>query len=149
MLYVKEHPAQFNVNNDDGYSYMWNVQFFKTKEFYKRINSMHGVKVVDSSIPSADLIRNSQTVASILGTVLFESVLQKKPVLVFSELSPVAFMKDAFCIHSYEECKDSIQKIFEGFCPEYMDADEVISKYVFKGEYLGENILDYLHFTLG
>ena len=143
-LYVKEHPAQFNVNNDDGYSYMWNVQFFKTKGFYQRIASMHGVKFINSEISSGELLKHSQAVASILGTVLLESVLQKKPVIVFSELYPVAFMRDALTIHSYDDCKNAIKKIAEGYQPEYMDADEVISKYVFKGEYVAGNILKLL-----
>ena len=141
-LYVKEHPAQFNVNNDTGYYFMFDAPLFKTKKFYQKINSFDNVKIVKQKVPSKELIDNSQGVASILGTVFLESVLKKKPVLVFSDLSPVAHMEDAFYIHSFNECKNAIKRIEEGFQPNYLDANEVIGKYVFKGEHMADNIID-------
>ena len=144
-LYVKEHPAQFNVNNDTGYYFMFDAPLFKTKKFYQKLNSYDNVKLVKQNISSEALINRSQGVASILGTVFLESVLKKKPVLVFSDLSPIAHMEDAFSIHSYNECYSAMKKIEYGYSPRYADADTVIGKYVFKGENMAENIMDILH----
>ena len=72
-------------------------------------------------------------------------MLKKKPVLVFSDLSPIAHMEDAFSIHSYNECYSAMKKIEYGYSPRYADADTVIDKYVFKGENMAENIMDILH----
>lgn len=144
-IYVKEHPAQYDINKDTGYSHMWDGQFFKTKLFYKKLASIPHVKIVPTGTPSGEIVDYAQAVASITGTVLLESVLKKKPVLVFSELTPVTFMKDAFFIQSFDGCKAAMEKIAAGFQPEYADADAMVQKYSFQGEYVAENIVALLH----
>lgn len=64
---------------------------------------------------SESLIDNAKAVASILGTVFFESVLKNKPVLVFSRLNPIAYLKDAFYISSFSECERAMEKLKLGF----------------------------------
>ena len=145
FIYVKEHPAQFDINNDTGYYHMWDGQFFKTKMFYRKLASIPHVKIVPTETPSDELVDHAQAVASITGTVLLESVLKKKPVLVFSELTPVAFIKDAFFIQSFDDCKRAMEKIAAGFQLEYADADAMVQKYSFQGEYVAENIVALLH----
>ena len=71
-----------------------------------------------------------------------ESILIKKPILVFSDLNSTAYMKDSFSIHSYDDLIKSIGEIAAGFTPVYDDADDVIKEYIFKGESMPENILD-------
>ena len=144
-IYVKEHPAQYDINNDVGYYHMWDGQFFKTKLFYKKLASIPHVKIVPTEVPSGDLVDHAQAVASITGTVLLESVLKKKPVLVFSELTPVTFMEDSFFIQSYDDCKQAMEKIAAGFQPEYSDADAMVQTYSFRGEYVAENVVALLH----
>lgn len=144
-LYVKEHPVQFDVNHDVGYYFMFDVPLFKTKKFYKKIISIPNVKLIRNEVTSESLIDNSQAVASILGTVFFESVLKNKPVLVFSRLNPIAYLKDAFYINSFSECERAMKKIKDGFSPNYDDADEMVGKYVFKGKYMAENIMGLLN----
>ena len=144
-LYVKEHPAQFDVNNDSGYYHMFDMPLFKTKAFYEKIISMPNVKIVPFTTKSADLVCYSQAVASILGTVLLESVLARKPMMAFSDLTPCAYMEEVFSIHSYDECENAIRKIAMGFVPEYKDADSVIGKYAFQGKYMAKNILSLLY----
>lgn len=143
-LYVKEHPAQFDVNSDLGYYHMVDMPRFKTKEFYKKIASMPNVELVDINVKSEVLVENAQAVSSILGTVFFESVLKNKPVIMFSDQNLVAFMRDSFVINSFDDCRNAMEKIANGFTPDYSDADEVIKKYVFKGEYIAENIMGLL-----
>jgi len=144
-IYVKEHPAQFDMNNDVGYYHMWDGQFFKTKMFYEKLASIPHVKIVPTEMPSGELVDHAQAVASITGTVLLESVLKKKPVLVFSELTPVTFMEDAFFIQSFDDCKRAMEKIAAGFRPEYRDADAMVQRYTFQGEYVADNIVALLH----
>ena len=143
-VYVKEHPVQFDTNNDPAYYHMFDAPLFKTKKFYRKLGSIPNVYLVDYNIKSEYLIKNSQAVASIAGTVLFESVLIGKPVLAFSELNPVAYMRDAFSIHSFHECKAAMDKIKNGFIPYYNDAEEIIRRYVFSGEYMESNIMKLL-----
>ena len=144
-IYVKEHPAQYDINNDLGYHHMWDGQFFKTKMFYEKLASIPHVKIVPTEMPSGELVDHAQAVASITGTVLLESVLKKKPVLVFSELTPVTFMEDAFFIQSFDDCKRAMEKIAAGFQPEYRDADAMVQRYTFQGEYVADNIVALLH----
>ena len=145
LIYVKEHPAQFDINNDTGYYHMWDGQFFKTKLFYKKLASIPHVKIIPTEVPSGEIVDHAQAVASITGTVLLESVLKKKPVLVFSELTPVTFMEDSFFIQSYDDCKQVMEKIAAGFQPEYSDADAMVQTYSFQGEYVAENVVELLH----
>lgn len=144
-LYVKEHPVQFDVNHDVGYYFMFDVPLFKTKKFYKKIISIPNVKLIGNEVESERLIDNARAVSSILGTVFFESVLKNKPVLVFSRLNPIAYLKDAFYINSFSECERAMKKIKDGFSPNYDDADEMVGKYVFKGKYMAENIMGLLN----
>ena len=146
-LYVKEHPAQFDINNDTSYYHMYDMPLFKTKKFYKKISSMSNVKVIQHSTKSVDLIRGSQAVASIQGTVLLESVLEKKPMLAFSDFTPCAYMKDVFSIHSYDDCAIAMKTIAEGYTPKYADADNVVEKYVFQGKCMAENILGMIRYV--
>ena len=144
-VYVKEHPSQFELNSDVGYQYLFSAWRFKSKEFYKKLAEIDGVKIINPRYTSEELIRNAKAIASISGTVLYESIAVKKPLLVFSDLHVTAYLKEVFSIHSYEECYEAINKIKEGFVPKYKDADDVIEKYVFKGEYMAENIVKLLH----
>ena len=145
FVYVKEHPAQYDINNDPSYYHMWDGQFFRSKSFYKKIASIPHVKIVPTETPSGELADHAQAVASITGTVLLESVLKKEPVLVFSELTPVTFMQDSFFIQSFDDCKRAMEKIAAGFQPQYLDADEMVQRYTFQGEYVAENIVALLH----
>ena len=144
-VFVKEHPAQFKVNHDVGYYFMFDAPLFKTKKFYKKLISIPNVKLINHSVTSKELVEHSQAVSSILGTVFFESISKNKPILVFSDLNPVAYLRDAFSIHSFDECKIAMKKIERGFIPNYDDADVVVSKYVFKGEFMTENVMGLLH----
>lgn len=148
-IYVKEHPAQYKFNNDRGYSHMFDAPLFKTRKFYQKLNSIPHVKIIDLDVGSEELMEHTQAVASILGTSLFESVLKKKPVLLFSDLNPVAYLHDAFSIHSFQECEEAMKKIERGFQPDYSDADEVIGQYVFQGEHMTETIMGLLNREFG
>lgn len=144
MIYVKEHPMQFDVNNDENYVYFTQVMNYKTKRFYESIIKIPNVSLIDVSTNTDELIENAQAIASILGTVLYEGVAAKKPVLVFSDLCPIAYMEESFAIHSYFECYQAMKAIEKGVEPNYNDCDDVIRRYIFKGEFEPDNILELL-----
>ena len=54
-------------------------------------------------------------------------------------------MEDAFFIQSFDDCKLAMEKIAAGFQPQYLDADEMVQRYTFQGEYVAENIVALLH----
>lgn len=143
-IYVKEHPMQFDVNNDENYVYFTQAMNYKTRRFYESINKIANVSLIDISANTDELIENAQAIASILGTVLYEGVLAEKPVLVFSDLSPISYLEESFAIHSYFECYHAMKTIAKGFKPNYNDCDAVIKRYIFKGEFESDNVLELL-----
>ena len=143
-LYVKEHPSQFNLNNDGGYGYLISVPRFKSREFYDKIAGFKNVRIVSTNTQSDELINNSKAVASIVGTVFFEAIQKLKPILAFSDLNPVIFSKDVFSIHSYDECQKAVDKIAQGFKPKYDDINSVLKHYTLTKYELGKNIVKLL-----
>lgn len=141
---VKEHPAQFRHNNDEGYGFMIETPRFKNKKFYDKLLEMSNVEIVDWRIPSNEMIKHSKAVASITGTVCWEGVLAKKPVLMFSDIDPLAHASEVFNIHSYGECASALKKIYKGFVPKYKDVGEIVHEYYFKGEFMADNIYELL-----
>ena len=139
-LFVKEHPAQFDVNTDEGYAYLTETPRFKNKAFYKKILSFRNVVIIDNKVSSRLLAKNAMAVASICGFVLWESVALQKPVILFSELNPLAYVRDAFLVRSYDDCQRAVAGISDGFVPHYGDVDKVLQKYIFKGDDMAENI---------
>ncbi len=145
VLYVKEHPSQFIINNDQNYSFFTQIPTFKSKIFYDYLLSMKNIRFIKANTSSEKLIEHSQAVVSITGTILFESVLNQKPILVFSELQPTSKLKGAFCVQSFDECKRAIQIIQKGYQPDYNDKNEIMKKYVFKGEHMADNLMGLLY----
>ena len=76
-IVVKEHP---------------NMVGRRPAGFYKKIRNMPGVYLVDASVPSPEIIAASKLVATITGTVAWESILIGKPVVVVGD-SPYLYMK--------------------------------------------------------
>ncbi|SFW37499.1 capsular polysaccharide export protein, LipB/KpsS family [Selenomonas ruminantium] len=71
-IYVKENPKQL-LNNTRG------------KYFFRRLKSIDKVCFVDRHVNTYDLLRNSQFVATVTGTVGWEAISGGKPVLTFGE----------------------------------------------------------------
>ncbi len=80
-LYVKEHPLMYKRG-------------WRATGFYKELKRIPNVKLIDPTVSSRDIIKNAKLVFSITGTVGFETILHKKPVLVFGDCvySPLSFI---------------------------------------------------------
>jgi hypothetical protein len=69
FLYVKDNPMQ--------------TEKHRGKLFYKRIGALKNVKYLHRNLNSMDLIKGSQAVATVTGTVGWEAIFYAKPVLIF------------------------------------------------------------------
>ena len=78
MLVVKEHPAAVGK---------------RPLTFYKKLLNISNVLIVKSTIETRILIKNSLIVTTIAGSVGFESIILKKPVLIFGN-TPYEFLPD-------------------------------------------------------
>lgn len=72
ILYVKEHPVQ-------------KTKLWRPIEDYKKILALPNVKLVHSNINSQELISKSQGVIVINGSVGFEGLFHKKPIILFGD----------------------------------------------------------------
>ena len=77
VIYIKEHPSQFVTD------YLRYGDFFRGKDFYNKIVSLKNCILVPIEQNSFDMIDNSIAVASVSGTVLWESVMREKFCLSF------------------------------------------------------------------
>lgn len=74
-IYVKEHPQQFM-------SHLLG-QTGRIKEFYTDIASLPRVKLMPLELDSYSLMTNAKAIATVTGTVGWESIMHRKPVIVF------------------------------------------------------------------
>jgi hypothetical protein len=98
---VREHPSTFRV----GCHPHWRV-----KSFYDSISNLGNVELISMNVDPFDLIDRSELVATVTGTVGFESIIRKKPVLLFGEGS----YKDApgvYIIRNSTDLASSIRRI--------------------------------------
>ena len=72
VLYVKEHPAQ-------------KIKLWRPVSDYKTIVDLPNVKLVHPSVNNQELISKSQGVIAISGSVGFEALFYKKPVILFAD----------------------------------------------------------------
>lgn len=75
VVAVKEHPRQFR-----GWA---NSLHARSKEYYQKMKSISNVRVIGLGVPSGELIRSSQAVATIGGTAGWEALAYDKPVMAF------------------------------------------------------------------
>lgn len=81
-LIVKEHPSIFMIEDQKN---------FRSPEFYSWITQHPNVYFVGTKYTSFELIDHSQAVVTLTGTVGFESLIRKKPVIVLGDASYKAF----------------------------------------------------------
>ena len=67
-LYVKEHPSMIG---------------YRTHAYYKKLKKIPNVKLIDAGLSSFDLVQKTKLVITITGTVGWEAILSKKPVITF------------------------------------------------------------------
>lgn len=131
-LYVKEHPHQYRLKG--GILYMLkNIFYYRTERFYKNILEMENVKLISLDVPSKILMENAQASATICGTIAMETINYNKPLLLFGEdLMIIGKLKDVFGIKSKQDVQNAIEKIKNGFKPNYNELPTLLSDYLFE-----------------
>jgi hypothetical protein len=71
ILYVKEHLAMFG---------------YRTRAFYKELKKIPNVKLVRPTISSFDIMPHAKLITTLTGTVGWEALLLKKPVVTFGDI---------------------------------------------------------------
>lgn len=113
-IYYKEHPGIFNVGMETRVS--------RSKNFYKKLCSNERIKMVPCDTDTFQLIDKSEAVCTVGGTVGWESIVRKKPSLVFGSLWYQS-CKSVFTIKTMEDAVEAMKKIQQGFSPDPCDVD--------------------------
>lgn len=107
-LYVKEHPALLGS---------------RPLSYYDRMSKIPNVRLISPFVDSHKMIRQSEGIVTITGTVGLEAILMGKPVITFGDVYYNFFDKGVWHTHSYESLPE-IVKCFEEFTP---DEDAIIN----------------------
>ena len=59
---------------------------YRPRRYYRELKKNPNVKIIDPVTTSLDLIQNARLVATINGTIGFEAILLKKPVVTFGDI---------------------------------------------------------------
>ena len=78
MVYVKEHPHQFLSQNQGMTS--------RLPEFYYNLKKNPRVRLMPFDVNSYSLIKDAIAVSTVTGTVGWEALVQKKPVIIFGTI---------------------------------------------------------------
>ncbi len=98
VLVVKEHIHSYGV---------------RSKSYYNLINKIGNVFWSYPDIDSFEWLRNSKVIVSMTGTVGFEAVYFKKPVISFGKHQLINHLDTVFYCNNYFDCKNAIKKIYE------------------------------------
>ena len=78
MIYVKEHPRQFDNDAPD-----LRKVHARVPEFYTQINKLLNVKLINIDFNSDQLINNAMIVATITGSTGWQALKKGKPIFIF------------------------------------------------------------------
>ncbi|WP_294079547.1 hypothetical protein [Proteiniphilum sp. UBA5384] len=94
VLYIKEHPSTFTGKYDIKY---------RNPNFYRTISNLSNVKLLPIETDTFNLIDSSQFVVTITGTVGIQSLIRKKPVIVFGYSSYRDFQNGVYKINNIQD----------------------------------------------
>lgn len=117
-LYVKEHPSQFN-SNQDGHQGRW-------RHNYDELNEINNVTLIDTSVNSFKLIDNSMAISTLTGTAGWEAVIRGVPAIVFGN----AWYQDChgvFKVKTRNELLTAVKRIRHGDAPKQDNVDQYMS----------------------
>ncbi len=98
-LYVKDHPSMLG---------------YRDPKFYKEIRKFPNIKLIDIKTDSIPLIKNARLVTTITGSVGFEAILFRKPVIVFGSVNYEILSFVRKC-KTPEELPNMVQEILENY----------------------------------
>lgn len=107
-LYVKEHPGFWLANNVH-----YNINEVRSKSYYSEILKLGNVKLIDHEMSSIELMKKSEAVITVNGSIGWESIINGKPLIIFGN----AFYKYINGVNTavdLSECKENVEKILSG-----------------------------------
>jgi len=108
MLYVKEHPSQFDQ------SWTHRSQSARDKYIYDDMASLDNVRLIPTSYPSYDLLDHSAAVATVTGSVGWQGVNRSKPVLVFGNPWYLG-CEGVLSVRNHDDCLKAVEKVRKGY----------------------------------
>lgn len=102
-IFVKEHPRQLKRPNMTTWHY-------RDRDFYKRLIAIPKVVLIDVEQDTKELIRHAKVVATVTGTVGWESLLERKNSLIFG-YPWYGACRNCYHVNSIESCRKAIQVI--------------------------------------
>lgn len=109
MLYVKEHPEIHQTRSF----------LSRFSELYSLVTSLDNVRLVEPSLSTFELIKNSKAISTITGTVGWEGLFRGKPVIIFGEVY-YKYCDGVFNVYEKEDLKKAINSIFNiGYCIDF------------------------------
>ncbi|MEW6406756.1 MAG: hypothetical protein AB1649_33665, partial [Chloroflexota bacterium] len=108
LLYVKEHPAQFD------HSWAFRSHNSRAEYFYDDLVSLKNVRLIPLAYSSYDLTDHARAVATATGTVGWQAVNRGKPALVFGH-PWYQGCEGIFSIRSREDCLNALAEIQGGY----------------------------------
>ena len=149
ILYVKEHPQQFILDKPGYWFFLISLHKYRTKEFYNEILKLENVSLLKCKVKSQDVIKSSEAVATINGSISSETLSFNKSLILFGHQStPFGLCKDVFKVTSSKQCKEAMDQIEAGFSPDYSDFNKIVDNYLFELKEARQNdvrlLVDYL-----
>ena len=133
ILYVKEHPDQFQMIKSGRWFYLMSIHKYRTKEFYKEILKFSNVQFLKFSVKSQDIIKSAEAISTINGTIASEALAYDKPLILFGHQStPFGLCKDVFKVTSAKQCQEAMNQIESDFTPNYSDFNKIVDDYLFE-----------------
>lgn len=105
LLYIKDHPHQYNINNTLDHYYLTNIQFFKDISFYQEVLKLPNVRLINLQTPSEELIKHARATATINGSIILESILCQKHCITFDNQIMAITQRQLGLIHSFTDLK--------------------------------------------
>jgi capsule polysaccharide export protein KpsC/LpsZ len=102
IIYVKEHPYQFEGS-------MLHL-VFRSNKFYEQLRDLRNVQIVKVEEDSEKLIKNAMFTSTITGSVGWQSLLNRKPCILFG-VPWYAACNSCYVVKSQRECKKAVREI--------------------------------------
>lgn len=141
-VYVKVHPDMYKVNTEAFEYFIPSMYTFGGADFYNKIINFKNVYMISHKINSSDLMKHAMGISTMIGSVALEAAKYNKPVLLFAaQKSIYGYEKDFFCIESTKMCKEAIEKIQNGFIPQYTNFTKICNNYLFNNNNMDKKII--------
>ena len=115
MVYYKEHPNTFK-DADKG-------ALYRDEKYYQKLNSYINLRMISSDVDTFSLLDHSVCVATVGGTIGWESIVRGKPALVFGSIWYQA-CNGVFTITDLKSARNAVESILNGFKPNDKDVEK-------------------------